>query len=94
VWDIKKNKILTTLEAVSQQIQCVGFDPSGKYLAYGEAEGGATIVMPKEGTTVAKIANNHSVSSLIWTANNHIVTCGNTDREVRFHGLQDTEMKD
>jgi pre-mRNA-processing factor 19 len=91
VWDLKKSNILTTLKG--EDIQCVQFDPSGKYLAYGGAKG-ATIVTPKEGTTVATIAKNHKVGSLIWTTDKQIVTCGDTDREVRFHGLQDEEMKD
>jgi pre-mRNA-processing factor 19 len=92
VLDIKKSKVLTTIKG--EDIQCVKFDPSGKYVAYGGAEG-ATIVTPKEGTTVATIAKNHTVGSLIWTADQQIVTCGDADREVRFHGLKDSdEMKD
>jgi len=93
VRDIRKLKVLFTLEG--KNIQCVAFDESGKYLAYG-GDDGVHIVTVKEGTSVANIGEKTKVSNIAWTSEKQIVTCGNADRQVRFYGVEegDAEMKD
>ena len=93
VRDIRKGKVLTTLEG--SNIQCVAFDESGKYLSYGGKEG-VTIVTAKEGTPVTTVGGKNEVSDIVWTSENQVVTSGDADRQVRFYGVEhnDAEMKD
>ena len=95
VRDIRKSKVLYTLEG--SNIQCVAFDQSGKYLAYGGSQG-VSIVTAKEGNAVASIGEKTKVSNVVWASEKQLVTSGDADRQVRFYGGTkegdgDVEMK-
>ena len=93
VWDLRKQKILATLNAdgdnVLQSVSSLSFDDSGKYLAYGGV-GGVHVTTIKEWGMTAQIALDHEVSNLaLYTndSNKWMATSSVKERSVRFHGV-------
>jgi WD40 repeat protein len=95
VWDLRKQKTLAILNNADdsgitalKSVVSLGYDDSGKYLAYGGA-GGLHVTTVKEWGITAQLPLDHIVSSLVWASNNDqkwIATCSSQERMVRFHG--------
>ena len=48
----------------------------------------------KEGNEVCSVGNDTSVNNLVWTSPSQVVASGSDDRQVRFYGIEDEEMKE
>jgi len=111
VWDLRKQKLVAALNensneeeaaasALLETVECVDFDDSGKYLAYG-GTGGIRITTIKEwgvtasyddsdaddsGSSKKKAAKKHPVSNVAWVGASGIVATSKKHREVEFYG--------
>ena len=92
VWDLRKQKVLATLNGEEsgdgrlESVLAVGFDDSGKYLAYC-GKGGVRVTTVKEWDSTASIAGS-LVSGLVW-GQSWMASCSNKGRKVTFYGIAD-----
>lgn len=93
VWDLRKMKLLTTLNEGGAEVGSVGsvaFSPSeGKLIAYGGANGSFTVVAVKDWDNKEsfKVPSSKGVSGLAWLDGGAaIATCSDAERPVRFWG--------
>ena len=88
-WDLRKQKTLAIMNAEKDllaSITAIAYDESGKYVAFG-GKGGVQITTVKEWGTTASLSTK-IISGIVWSSKaSTLVTCGKTERTVRFFGL-------
>jgi pre-mRNA-processing factor 19 len=63
VWDLRKQKVLATVTTAQG---AVGFDPAGKYLAYGCKEGISIVPVKEWNTVTATLEYESPPTALVW----------------------------
>ena len=97
-WDLRKQKIVATLDKQLESIKTVSFDRAGKYAAMG-GKGGVKITTIKEWGTTATYETKKPVSGIVWSnsskSNTNImleVSCDG-ERAVQLFGVPSSEVK-
>jgi WD40 repeat protein len=95
-WDLRKQKVVATLDKPLESIKTVAFDRAGKYAAIG-GKGGVKITTIKEWGTTASFETKKPVSGIVWSSsksNNSVleVSC-DLERAVQLFGIPSSGMK-
>ena len=79
-WDLRKQKVVASLDKQLDSISTVAFDKAGKYAAFGGA-GGLKITTIKEWGTTASLETKKPVSGIVWSSksSNYACTYGDSD---------------
>ena len=95
-WDLRKQKVVATLEKQLDSIETVTFDKAGKYAAMG-GKGGVKITTIKEWGTTASFETKHPVSGIVWnsikSSNTLLEVSTNGQRAVQLFGVPSTDME-
>ena len=83
-WDLRKQKVLTTLTDQLDSVLTVSFDEAGKYAAMG-GKGGVKITTVKEWGTTASFDTKHPVSAIVWSKST-LEVCSDKERTIHFFG--------
>ena len=68
-WDLRKQKVVATIDKQLESIRTVAFDRAGKYAAFG-GKGGVKITTIKEWGTTATLETKQPVSGIVWSSSN------------------------
>ena len=66
-WDLRKQKVVASLDKQLKSISTVAFDKAGKYAAFG-GSGGVKITTVKEWGTTASLETKKPVSGIVWSS--------------------------
>eukprot|EP00980_Cylindrotheca_fusiformis_P008941 scaffold1909_cov130-Cylindrotheca_fusiformis.AAC.8 len=86
-WDLRKQKTIATLnpdKSLLASVTSLAYDASGKYLAYGGKDG-VQVTTVKDWGSTASLDSKSPVSGLVW-GGTLIISCGEKERDVSFHG--------
>ena len=88
-WDLRKQKVVASLDKQLDSISTVAFDKSGKYAAFGGA-GGVKITTIKEWGTTASLDTKKPVSGIVWSSKSSncvLEVSSDGERSVQLFGI-------
>jgi WD40 repeat protein len=81
-WDMRKQKVVSTMEGMLKSVDVVAFDKSGKYLAMG-GEDGVKVTTVKQWGTTATYETKMAISGVVWSKAG-LEACSDKERSIHF----------
>ncbi len=93
MWDLRKQKSITTMENEGMEVDCLSFCPIGKYFAYGTSAGDIILTVVKDWDTKVVLKDGKGgtskVTGVAWGAGAaSLIATHDSSRVVKFWGTQ------